>query len=155
MLKPLVVIAIFIVLVLLMSEVLVGWLSFTRLVSTKGNLYNPPNIAIYQDSNCTSPVYQVDWGSLEPGMTRDTTMYIRNIGEGKVELSLDATNWRPANISNYLNLTWSYSGAAVFPSETVKVTLTLSSSSSPDFTEYLVAHDVREFNFDIIITAFS
>jgi len=155
MLKPLVVIAIFAILILCMSKLIVGWLSFTRLISTKGNLQHPPNIAIYQDSNCTSPVSYINWGSLEPGMSRNTTMFIRNEGSEKVRLNLDATNWQPANISNYMNLTWNYKGAAVFPSETVEVTLTLSSSSSQGFTEYLVAYDVREFSFDIIISAFS
>jgi len=155
MLKPLIVIVIFITLILCASQLIVGWLSFTRLISTKGNLQHPPNIAIYEDNSCTSPVSYINWGSLEPGMARNSTMYIRNEGSEKVELQVDAMNWRPANISNYMNLTWNYKGEAVFPSETVKVTLTLSSSSSPDFTEYLVAHDVKEFSFDIIISAFS
>jgi len=155
MLKPLIVIAIFITLILCASQLIVGWLSFTRLISTKGNLQHPPNIAIYQDSKCTSPVSYINWGSLEPGMARNTTMYIRNEGTEKVELQVNAMNWQPTNISNYMNLTWDYKGEAVFPSETVKVDLILSSSSSPDFTEYLVAYDVREFSFDIVISAFS
>ena len=82
-------------------------------------------------------------------------MYIRNEGTEKVELQVNAMNWQPTNISNYMNLTWDYKGEAVFPSETVKVDIILSSSSSPDFTEYLVAYDVREFSFDIVISAFS
>jgi len=155
MLKPLVGIAILVILILLSSEILVGLFSFTRLISTKGNLYTPPDIAIYQDSNCTIPVFYIDWGSLEPGMARKTTMYICNEGTGKVELLLEAASWEPANISSYLNLTWNYNGVALFPNKTIEVTLTLSSSSSPDFTEYLVAYDVREFSFDIIIGAFS
>jgi len=155
MLKPLAVIAIFVILILLASEVLMGLLSFTRLIGTKGNIYSPPDIGIYQDSNCTSPVSYIDWRSLEPGMARNTTMYIRNEGSEKVELQVNATNWQPTNISNYMNLSWNYKREAVFPSETVKVTLTLSSSSSPDFTEYLVAYDVKRFSFDIIISAFS
>ena len=154
MLKPLIVIAILIILVLSTSQLIVGWLSFTRLISTKGNLQHPPNIGVYEDNNCTIPLSYINWGSLEPGMARNTTMYIRNDGSEKLELQVDAMNWQPANISNYMNLTWNYKGEAVFPNETVKVTLTLSSSSSPAFTEYLVAHDVKEFSFDIIISAF-
>ena len=155
MLKPLVVIAIVIVLFLFVSEGLLGLFSSIRLISTRGNLESPPYIAIYQDSNCTNPVYYIDWGSIEPGIIRNTTVYIHNEGNGKTSLSLNTTNWQPANISSYMNLTWSYSGAALFPSETAEVTMTLSSSSSLDFTEYLVAYDVREFSFDIIINAFS
>jgi len=155
MLKPLLVIAIVIVLFLFVSEGLLGLFSSVRLIGTRGNIKSPPYIAIYQNSNCTSPVSYIDWGSVEQGMARNTTLYIRNEGNGKTSLSLDTTNWQPANISNYMNLTWNYNGEALFPSETVQVTLTLSSSSSPDFTEYLIAYDVTEFSFDIIINAFS
>lgn len=155
MLKPLVVLAILVILILVVSEVLQGLFSFTRLIDTRVNLQHPPDIAIYQDSNCTIPVSYIDWGSLEPGLTRKTTMYICNEGTEEVGLLVEAANWEPANISSYLNLTWNYNGVALFPSKTIEVTLTLSSSSSPDFTEYLVAYDVREFSFDIIIGAFS
>jgi len=155
MLKPLVVIAILVILILLSSEALVGLFSFTQLINTRGNLQHPPNIAIYQDSSCKTPLFNIDWGSLEPGMTRNAKIYIRNEGDEEVELHLESASWEPANISSYLNLTWNYNGAAVLPIETVEVTLNLSSSSSPDFTEYIAAYDVRAFSFDIIISAFS
>lgn len=155
MLKPLVVIAILVVLILFSSEVFVGLFSFTRLISTRGNLQHTPNIAIYQDSNCTSPVSYIDWGSLAPGMTQNIMMYVRNEGKAELGLYLESMNWQPLNITHYLNLTWDYQNTLVLPGETLRVTLNLSSSSSPEFMEYLVAHDIAEFSFDIVISAFS
>jgi hypothetical protein len=153
MIKPLLVIAIVIVLVLLVSEAFLGQFSSFRLISSKGNIQTPPNIGIYWDSNGANATSSIEWGSLEPGLTKNVTVYIANEGNTKVYLSLNTTNWEPANISRYMNLTWNYNGAAIYPDETIKVTFTLSAASSPDFINYLIAYDVKEFNFDIIINA--
>ena len=155
LLKPLVVVAIIIILILTVSGDLLGLLLSIRLIGTRGRIDAPPNIAIYQDVNCTSSLWYVDWGSLEPGMSRNVTIYIRNEGSGGTSLSLSTTSWQPANISSYMNLTWTYGGRALLPHEVVKVTLTLGSSASPEFAEYLIAYDVRDFSFDIVINAMS
>ena len=86
-------------------------------------------------------------------MARNVTMHIRNEGNGGTILSLSTANWQPANISSYMNLTWTYNGRALLPHDVVEVTLTLWSSSSPEFTGYLVAYDVRDFSFDVVINA--
>jgi len=155
MLKPFIVIAIVIVLVLFVSNGLLGQFSSLRLISSKGNIETPPNIGIYWDSNGTNPVSSVDWGNVEPDLTRNVTVYIVNEGNGKVYLSLNTTNWEPANISRYMNLAWNYDGAAIYPDEAIKVTLALSAVSSPDFINYLITYDVKGFNFDIVINATS
>lgn len=155
MLKPFMVIAIVLILVLLVSEAFLGQFSSLRLIGTRGNLYSPPNIGIYQDSNGTNPVSYIDWGSVEPGLTKNMTIYICNEGKGKVNLSLNTTGWNPSNISSYMALTWSYNGSPLFPTEIIQVTFSLSSSSSPEFIRYLVAYDVKEFSFNIVINAFS
>ena len=155
MIKPLLVIAIVIVLVLLVSEAFLGQFSSFRLISSKGNIQTPPNIGIYWDSNGTNATSSIEWGSVEPGLTKNVTVYIFNEGNGKAYLSLNTTDWEPANISRYMNLTWNYNGAAIYPDEAIKVTLTLSAASSPDFINYLITYDVKGFNFDIIINATS
>lgn len=153
LLKPLVVVAIIIILVLTISGDLMGLLLSIRLIGTGGRLSTPPNIAIYQDVNCTISLSYIDWGNLEPGMARNVTMYVRNEGNDGTTLSLSTANWQPANISSYMNLTWTYSGWALLPHDVVQVTLTLWSSSSPSFSEYLIAYDVRDFSFDVVFNA--
>jgi len=155
MLKPLIVIAIIISLLLFVSDDLLGLLLSVRLIGTKGRIEAPPNIAIYEDVGCTISLSYIDWGSLEPGMARNVTMYIRNEGNGGTSLSLSTANWQPTNISDYMNLTWTYKGATLLPHAVVNVTLTLWSSSSREFTEYLIAYDVKDFSFDIVINAMS
>ena len=155
LLKPLVVVAIIVILILIVSGDLLGLLLSMRLIGTRGRIDAPPNIAIYEDSNCMSSLSYIDWGSLEPGIARNVTMYIRNEGTGGTSLSLSTTGWQPANISSYMDLTWTYGGRALLQHEVVKVTLTLWSSASPEFAEYLIAYDVRDFSFDIVINAMS
>jgi hypothetical protein len=155
LLKPLVVVAIIIILILTVSGDLLGMLLSMRLIGTGGRLSTPPDIAIYEDVGCTISLSYIDWGSLQPGMARNVTMYIRNEGSGGTSLSLSTTSWQPANISWYMNLTWSYGGRALLPHEVVEATLTLWSSSSPEFTDYLIAYDVRDFSFDVVINAMS
>jgi hypothetical protein len=155
LLKSLVIMAIVVVLLYTVSSNLLGLLLSMRLIGTRGRIDAPPNIAIYEDANCTSPLSYIDWGSLEPGMARNVTIYIRNEGNGGTILSLSTSNWEPANITSYMNLTWTYAGQALLPHDVVNMTLTLRSSSSPEFTEYLAAYDVKNFSFDIIINAVS
>jgi hypothetical protein len=155
LLKPLVVIAIIIILILTVSGDLLGLLLSIRLVGTGGRISASPNIAIYEDVYCTISLSYIDWGSLEPGLTRNVTMYIRNEGTGGTTLSLSTANWQPANISSYMNLTWTYGGRGLLPHDVVEVTLTLWSSYSPSFAEYLIAYDVRDFSFDVVINAMS
>jgi len=52
-----------------------------------------------------------------------------------------------------MNLSWSYNGTPLNPSEIIQVTLTLSAPLSDSFIYYLIANDVKDFNFDIIIAA--
>jgi len=155
MTKPFLVLAIVLVLVLLVSEAFLGQFSSLRLISSKGNIQTPPNIGIYWDSNGTNATSSIDWGSVEPSLTKNVTVYIANEGNGKVNLFLNTTNWQPTNISRYMNLTWNYNGAAINPDEIIQVTLTLSASSSPDFISYLITYDVKQFSFDIVINAVS
>jgi hypothetical protein len=46
-----------------------------------------------------------------------------------------------------------YNGTQINPGEIIQVTLTLSASSSHDFVHYLIANNVKNFSFDIIIAA--
>jgi len=52
-----------------------------------------------------------------------------------------------------MNLSWNYNGTILHPGETIQVTLTLTTSSSNTFLLYLITNDVKDFNFDINISA--
>jgi hypothetical protein len=104
------------------------------------------------DSTENSNTQFLNWGTLSPGAEANCSFYIRSNSNQDVILNLNATNWNPTSISNFLNLTWNYKGTPLSPRQTIFVTLTLSVSSSPALIDYLITNDVKNFSFDINIT---
>jgi hypothetical protein len=102
-------------------------------------------VGVFWDSNCTDPVSFIDWGMVEPGSMNNVTVYVRNAGNVAAQISLATENWSPSNASDYLALSWNYDGRQLNPLEVVKVTLTLTVSSS--------VQGITSFSFDIIISA--
>jgi len=102
-------------------------------------------VGVYWDSGLTNKVSSIDWGMLEPGSNVTKTVYIRNEGNAAATLSMATSNWNPSNTSNYLTLTWNYSGQTLNVNEAVQVKLTLTASSS--------IAGITSFSFDITITA--
>jgi len=159
MIKPLIGIALIIVIVLLASNLIIGQLPSFRLISSKGNV-KVFGVGVYWDANCTRPVNPLDWGSVEPDSKKNETVFIRNEGNEPSTLFLATGNWtfRDSNdkivtvpTTSYMNLTWNYNNETVYPNETIEVTLILSISSSPDFIDYVIANDVKRFDFEITI----
>ena len=110
-------------------------------------------VEAYWDPNRENKTETIDWGTIRPGLSVNEKIYIRSVSNFEATLNLNATNWNPANISDYMSLVWSYDGTPVNPGEVIQVTLTLSASSSDSFINYLIANDVKDFSFDIVIVA--
>lgn len=142
MAKPLTVIAVIIVIVLLATETILGQFSSFHLIGSRGKV-TFVGVGVYSDINCTSRVYSLDWGSLEPGSIKNQTVFIRNEGSEPSILFLNTTNWNPLNASDFIELNWDYNGYIIYPQETTEVTLTLFVAP--------VTEGVKDFNFDIII----
>jgi len=102
-------------------------------------------VKAYLDSGGSQEVSSINWGTLEPGSTKNFTLYIKNEGNVNITLSLSTENWSPSSASNYMSLSWSYNGAVIKPGQIVQVTLSLQVSSS--------ISGVTNFSFDIVITA--
>lgn len=100
-------------------------------------------VGVYWDQNCTNVVSAIDWGMLEPGSSKNVTVYIRNEGNSVVSLSMATSNWNPSNASDYITLGWDYTGQIVDPESVIEVTLILAVSSS--------ITGVTSFSFDIVI----
>ena len=98
-------------------------------------------IGVYWDSTFTRSVDALDWGSLRPGAQKSFMVYICNEGAVPLTLSISTSNWNPPTASNYLALTWSYTGQTINAGKTVAVTLTLTVSES--------ITGITVFNFDI------
>ena len=102
-------------------------------------------VGIYQYQNCTSPVSSINWGVLNLGSNKNVTVYIRNEGNSVASLTLNTTNWNPSTASNYMTLTWNYSGQSLSVNQVIPVKFTLSVSSS--------ISGITNFSFDTTITA--
>ena len=138
----------------LISAAISMWLSKT------GNLRIPSvgnvitlGAEAYWDKDCENKTEKVDWNMVWPGSSKNVTLYLRSMSNVDTKLNLNTTNWNPADISDYINLSWNYNGTPVTPHQVVRVTLTLSASSSYSFINYLVANNVNEFGFDMTIYA--
>jgi len=142
MLKPLIVVAIVLILLLFVSDALLGQFSSLRLIGSKGRV-KVWGVGVYWDVNYTSPVYSLDWGQVEPSSMKNITVFVRNEGNEPARLFLDASGWSPVNASNFMTLTWDYDGDIIDPGQAAKVTLTLSVSA--------VTGVIRDFSFDIVI----
>jgi len=162
MLKPFIVIAIILILVLFVSDALLSQFSSLHLIGSKGNV-KFLGVEAYWDQGLTNRSGTINWGSVLAGSSQNATLYLRNTGNFNATLELSTANWTlrnstngivagPSESSQYMNLTWNYSNATVRPGGTIQVTLILKISSSPEFTSMAITKDVKGFDFDIMIT---
>jgi len=141
------------VITLIISSIIALWLSkVTKLNIPSLGTIRTLGVEAYWDSDLTNKTQTINWGTIYPGSSQNVTLYIRSISNIETTLNLNTTNWNPTNLSNYMNLTWNYNGTTIHPSEIIQVTLTLSASSSFNFINYLITNNIKQFNFDIIIS---
>ena len=131
------------VLALYLVNSLLGQLTFRTTIGSQGAV-KTFGVGVYWDSGCSSPVSSVDWGLIESDSAYNVTTYIRNEGNFATTLFLDVENWNPEDASNYLTLTWDYDNETIDPNETVRITLTLLTSSGME--------EITSFSFDIVIS---
>jgi hypothetical protein len=101
-------------------------------------------IKVYWDDSLTSEVNAVDWGTIEPGNQKNVTVYVYNEGSTPITLNISADNWIPSTASQYISLSWNYTGQELSAAASMRLTLTLTVSA--DIT------GISDFSFDIIAT---
>ena len=101
-------------------------------------------ISAYWDKDCTKEVSSINWGTMEPGVKNDKTIYLRNEEDSTITLSLATKNWSPVDASDYITLNWNYNGETVSPRNVLQTILTLLVSPK--------IKGITSFNFDIFIT---
>ncbi|NLE05404.1 MAG: hypothetical protein GX638_11480 [Crenarchaeota archaeon] len=139
--------AIAIVITITTSGVLSAISSF-QTVQTGGaltQLQTTINVGVYADSPCTQNATFVDWGTLSPGETTTKTVWIKNLGNSALTLSLTTNNWTPENAQTDIELSWNHQGIILQANEVLQAVLTLSISPTID-------PSITSFNFNIQIT---
>jgi len=139
----------------LISSAISMWLSnFHNLTLPTIGTIKTIGVEAYWDPNCENKTETIDWDTIWPGSTKNVTLYIRSVSNIKTVIHLNTSNITPANVSEYLNLSWNYNGTPINPNEIIQVTLFLSASGDDSFARYLFTNKVKDFSLDIHIVAY-
>jgi hypothetical protein len=104
-------------------------------------------VTLYEDENCTQTLTTLDWGFLSPGDTAKYLIYLQNNGNVNATLDFFSTrNHDPPELSNYMLLTWNYTGQILEPNEVIPIKFDLYVSPS--------LLNVTNFRFDIVVTSY-
>lgn len=138
-----------IVLAMVLATALTTTLVFSALntsqrVPNVGNVRATIGLGVYSDPSCTSSLTVINWGEVIPGQSYQRTIYLKNLGNIKVKLSMSVGNWTPSTASGYLSLTWNRENAVLDMGASTAATLTLTVSSTAQG---------GPFSFDISIIA--
>ena len=131
-------------LVFLASNMIAGQTFWFTSIRSRGDI-DAIDVGVYSDGNCSDDVSFIDWGNIEPGLVKNVSLFFRNEGTVAADLFLSTDNWSPSNASEFLTLTWDYSGRTLDLFEIVAITLTLQVSPS--------VSGIKTFSFDIVIGA--
>jgi hypothetical protein len=116
----------------------------SRTVSNAGSVKGI-GVGIYWDSACTNTTSSINWGLLDPGLSKTVIVYVRNEGNAVATLSKATQNWNPSTASSYMTLNWNYAGQTLSVNQVLQIKLTLIVSST--------ISGITGFSFDITITA--
>ncbi len=128
--------------VLLVSAV-TGLLTTQKTIQGSGSIKGV-GLGVYWDLECTNATSSLDLGQLEPGSSKNFTLYLKNEGNSALTLSMTSENWSPTNAADYMTLTWNREGQQISPDEVKEIVITL--SVSEDIT------GIYSFSLDIVIS---
>lgn len=88
------------------------------------------NVGLYSDYSCTQSVSSISWGTVSPGNSITRTVYVKNIGNVPLTVSMTKTNWSPTSANGPVTLTWDRENSVLTANQVVAATLTLGISSN-------------------------
>ena len=131
--------------ILVSSMLLSGSLLLLETGASSTSLVESTSVGVYWDAGCTTPVQQIDWGTISPGSSKTVAAFVRNEGVSSVRFVLNTTNWQPPESSVKMLLGWNYSGRSVKPRVAVPIAFILSAGAD--------AGGLTSFSFDIVVSA--
>lgn len=102
-------------------------------------------LKVYAEQACINEVSAIDWGSLAPGETSESTLYLKLTGTIPANLTMHTENWQPPAAQGNFTLTWDYAGQILQPNQVLQVKFQLHVSSQ--------IQGVTAFSHDIVLTA--
>lgn len=98
-------------------------------------------LSAYWDQHCLNETTCIEWGPIALGTAKNITMFLKNVGNTEISLSVKGRNWVPPETSGYLSLSWNYTGEILYPEEVIEVVFNLAVS------EYMID---KYFSFDMV-----
>jgi hypothetical protein len=98
-------------------KVLIYNYNSSRILGSRGNIQAGEYISVNK-----SLIY---WGVLSPAENKTEEILVTNQAPVKMELQLQTADWNPANASEYLTLSWNYTGSLVVAKSSIPLALTL------------------------------
>jgi hypothetical protein len=128
---------------LILTVTTTGLLSISKTLDSTGTV-TAINVGVYSDSGCTNPMTSIDWGTISPGNSITSTVYVKNTGNSPITLSMTKANWIPTGANGPITVTWNKEGTTLSVGQSVAALLTLTVSSG--------ISGITEFSVDIVIT---
>lgn len=114
-------------------------------------------LGVYFNDPSTSPAdpvtreHPINWATLCPGTSKNSTVYARNECTMPFNMSLGTSNWiftdcngtsLSPDYQQYFTLTWDYDNSMILPNEVRKLTFTLTISPA-------IVENIASFSFNI------
>lgn len=116
---------------------------FLQVILTTSNSMISSQGHIYTGSGISTDLSSIDWQTMYPDTNKNVTVNVTNELPHDQTLSMFTSGWIPANATDYMALSWNYTGATLGYQETIPVNLTL--------TVYENVTGFTTFSFNITI----
>jgi hypothetical protein len=126
-----------------LTVVVSGALTSSKTISSTG-VIAAANLGIYIDSGCTQALTSLSWGNISPGGSVTRAVYVKNVGNTQVTLSMVKSNWNPVSANGPITLVWNREGTVLAVGQVTNASLTLSTSLS--------ISGISSFSLDVIIS---
>lgn len=129
--------------VMLLSISTLGLLTISQTISSSGTI-TAANVGVFSDSQCTQPLSSISWGTIAPGSSVSSTIYIKNTGNIPLTLNMATSGWNPTIAGNSITITWNREGTVLGADQSTPAELTLAVNSG--------ISGVTTFSVNIIIS---
>jgi hypothetical protein len=124
------------ILIFAFMRVMIYSYNSSRTMGSRGQILTGDYISVDKSS--------IDWGILSPADNKTEDILITNNAPVAQKLSVTTAAWVPANASDYISLTWNYSGFPVAAKGSIPVALVI-------HVDPLI-FGISNFTFNIIIS---
>jgi len=104
-------------------------------------------VQVYADSQLSTVLTEISWGTLNPGEVRTFNAWVKNTGNDAQKLVMWTENWVPTSAQDSIVLTWDYADSWIAAGASIPVVFTLSVDPNID--------GVTGFSFDIVVQGVS